>query len=89
MTLLDAARIRRAAVFSTAYIFEQPTRKVDKARDKVRADNDWTSQQVAQYPDRLVLLCHFVSHTPAGKHAAAANLASGASARGSGKRSQG
>ena len=57
ITLLDAAGIRRAAVLSTAYIFEQPTRKVDNARDKVRADNDWTSQQVAQYPDRLVGFC--------------------------------
>jgi predicted TIM-barrel fold metal-dependent hydrolase len=57
ITLLDAAGIRRAAVLSTAYIFEQPTRKVDNARDKVRADNDWTSQQVAQYPDRLIGFC--------------------------------
>src|SRR5688500_5655433 len=56
-TLLDAAGIRRAAVLSTAYIFEQPTRKVDNAYEKVRADNDWTSQQVAQYPDRLVGFC--------------------------------
>ena len=57
ITLLDAAGIRRAAVLSTAYIFEQPTRKVDNARDKVRAENDWTSQQVAQYPERLVGFC--------------------------------
>src|SRR5687767_11397952 len=57
VTLLDAAGIRRAAVLSTAYIFEQPTRKVDNAYEKVRADNDWTSQQVAQYPDRLVGFC--------------------------------
>jgi|SRR5687768_4368474 len=57
ITLLDAAGIRRAAVLSTAYIFEQPTRKVDNAYEKVRADNDWTSQQVAQYPDRLVGFC--------------------------------
>ena len=54
---LDAAGIKRAAVLSTAYIFEQPTRKVDDAAAKVRADNDWTSQQVAQYPDRLIGFC--------------------------------
>ena len=57
ISLLDAAGIRRAAVLSTAYIFEQPTRKVENAYEKVRADNDWTSQQVAQYPDRLVGFC--------------------------------
>lgn len=57
IALLDAAGIRRAAVLSTAYIFEQPTRKVENASDKVRADNAWTSQQVAMYPDRLVGFC--------------------------------
>jgi predicted TIM-barrel fold metal-dependent hydrolase len=54
---LDAAGIKRAAVLSTAYIFEQPTRKVENASRRSRADNDWTSQQVAQYPDRLVGFC--------------------------------
>ena len=54
---LDAAGIGRAAVLSTAYIFEQPTRKVENAYEKVRADNDWTSQQVAQFPDRLIGFC--------------------------------
>ena len=55
--LLDAAGIKRAAVLSTAYIWEQPTRNVDNASEKLRADNDWTSQQVAQYPDRLIGFC--------------------------------
>lgn len=54
---LDAAGIRRAVVLSTAYIFEQPTRKVENAREKVQADNNWTSQQVAMFPDRLVGFC--------------------------------
>src|SRR5687767_7680545 len=54
---LDAAGIKRAAVLSTAYIWEQPSRSVDNASGKVRADNDWTSQQVAQYPDRLIGFC--------------------------------
>jgi predicted TIM-barrel fold metal-dependent hydrolase len=57
VALLDAAGIKRAVVLSTAYIYEQPSRKIDNAADKVRADNDWTSQQVAQYPDRLVGFC--------------------------------
>jgi uncharacterized protein len=54
---LDAAGIQRAAVLSTAYIWEQPSRRVDNAPDKLRAENDWTSQQVAQFPDRLVGFC--------------------------------
>src|SRR6185436_17828957 len=57
VALLDAAAIKRAVVLSAAYIYEQPSRKIDDAADKVRADNDWTSQQVAQYPDRLVGFC--------------------------------
>src|SRR5688572_9773993 len=40
---LAAAGITRAVVLSTAYIFEQPSRKADAAADKVRRDNDWTS----------------------------------------------
>jgi predicted TIM-barrel fold metal-dependent hydrolase len=54
---LDAAGIRRAVVLSTAYIWSQPSRKVADDAAHVRADNDWTSQQVALYPDRLVGFC--------------------------------
>ena len=54
---LDAAGIKRALVLSTAYIFEQPSRKIDNAREKLVADNDWTAQQVAQFPDRLIGFC--------------------------------
>ena len=54
---LDAAGIRRAVVLSSAYIFEQPSRKADAAAGKLKRDNDWTSKQVAQFPDRLVGFC--------------------------------
>jgi uncharacterized protein len=54
---LDAAGIRRAVVLSTAYIFEQPSRKADAAAEKLRRENDWTSQQVAKFPDRLIGFC--------------------------------
>ena len=54
---LDAAGIKRAVVLSTAYIFEQPSRKADHAAEKLKRDNDWTSKQVAQFPDRLVGFC--------------------------------
>ena len=57
IALLDAAGIKRAVVLSTAYIWEQGTRNVDDAARKLRADNDWTSQQVAKYPDRLIGFC--------------------------------
>ncbi len=54
---LDAAGIRRAVVHSTAYINTQPSRKVENAYERVKADNDWTRNQVAQFPDRLVGFC--------------------------------
>jgi predicted TIM-barrel fold metal-dependent hydrolase len=54
---LDAAGIRRAVVLSTAYIFEQPSRKADHAAEKLRRDNEWTSRQVAAFPDRLIGFC--------------------------------
>src|SRR5580765_7384366 len=54
---LDAAGIKRAVVLSTAYIFEQPSRNVDGAAEKLKRDNDWTSKQVAQFPDRLIGFC--------------------------------
>ena len=54
---LDAAGIKRAVVLSTAYIFEQPSRKADHAAEKLKRDNDWTSTQVAQFPDRLIGFC--------------------------------
>ena len=57
IALLDAAGIKRAVVLSTAYIWEQGTRKVDNPAERLRADNDWTSQQVAKYPDRLIGFC--------------------------------
>jgi predicted TIM-barrel fold metal-dependent hydrolase len=54
---LDAAGIKRAVVLSSAYIFEQPSRHADRAEEKLKRDNDWTSKQVAQFPDRLIGFC--------------------------------
>ena len=54
---LDAAGIGRAVVLSAAYIFEQPSRKVDHSLEKIRRENDWTSREVAQFPDRLIGFC--------------------------------
>ena len=54
---LDAAGVKRAVVLSTAYVFEQPSRQADHAAEKLKRDNDWTSKQVAQFPDRLIGFC--------------------------------
>jgi predicted TIM-barrel fold metal-dependent hydrolase len=55
---LDAAGIARAAVLSTAYQFGNPNRPtVENEYAKVKAENDWTSRQVARYPGRLRGLC--------------------------------
>jgi predicted TIM-barrel fold metal-dependent hydrolase len=47
---LDDAGIRRGVVLSVAYWFRDDY-------EKVRAENDWTVQQVARFPDRLVAFC--------------------------------
>jgi uncharacterized protein len=57
VALLDAAGIRRALVLSVAYTWGSPNRSVENEYEKVKADNDWTSQQVAQFPDRLRGFC--------------------------------
>jgi predicted TIM-barrel fold metal-dependent hydrolase len=57
IALLDAARIRRAAVLSVAYMFGNPSRTVENEYEKVKAENDWTSQQVARFPNRLRGFC--------------------------------
>lgn len=58
IALLDEAGIRRAVVLSDAYYFDGPEVRPD-AYAKVRAENDWTANQVAMFPDRLVAACSF------------------------------
>lgn len=57
IALLDSAGIRRAAVLSLAYILGDPARSRADEYERVKAENDWTSQQVARFPDRLVGFC--------------------------------
>jgi uncharacterized protein len=59
VSLLDAARMRRAVVLSVAYMFGSPNRTVENEYDKVKAENDWTSEQVGLFPDRLIGFCSF------------------------------
>jgi uncharacterized protein len=56
--LLDQAGIRRAVVLSLAYQFGNPNRPpIEDEYAKVRAENDWTSKEVARFPDRLRGFC--------------------------------
>jgi predicted TIM-barrel fold metal-dependent hydrolase len=56
--LLDQAGIRRAVVLSLAYQFGNPNRRpIDDEYAKVRAENDWTSKEVARFPNRLRGFC--------------------------------
>lgn len=58
IALLDKAGIRRALVLSVAYLFGNPNRPpVENEYEKVQAENDWTSRQVALYPTRLRGFC--------------------------------
>lgn len=57
IALLDAAGIRRAAVLSVAYILGDPKGTAADEYEKVKAENDWTSGQVARFPERLVGFC--------------------------------
>jgi predicted TIM-barrel fold metal-dependent hydrolase len=58
IALLDAAGIRKAAVLSLAYMYGNPNRPpVEHEYDAVKAENDWTSAQVARHSDRLVGFC--------------------------------
>lgn len=54
---LDESGIRQATVLSTAYMFGRPDRNLADEYTLVRAENNWTAEQVALYPDRLVAFC--------------------------------
>jgi predicted TIM-barrel fold metal-dependent hydrolase len=60
VALLDAAGIQRALVLSMGYTWGKASRApVADEYEHVKAENDWTAQQVAQYPDRLRAFCSF------------------------------
>ena len=54
---LDTAGIRRGVVLSVAYTFADERKHVADEQAKVEAENNWTSNQVSLYPDRLVAFC--------------------------------
>src|SRR5918999_779180 len=59
VTLLDSAGIQRAAVLSVAYLYGSPRRTVEDEYAKVRAENDSTAAQAAEYAERLRAFCGF------------------------------
>jgi predicted TIM-barrel fold metal-dependent hydrolase len=60
IALLDSAGIQRALVLSVAYTWGKASRaSVDDEYQHVKAENDWTAQQVAKYPKRLRAFCSF------------------------------
>jgi predicted TIM-barrel fold metal-dependent hydrolase len=60
IALLDSAGIRHALVLSVAYTWGKASRApVANEYEHVKAENDWTAQQVAQFPDRLRAFCSF------------------------------
>ena len=60
IALLDSAGIRRALILSVAYTWGKASRAtVDNEYNHVKAENDWTAQQVSQYSNRLRAFCSF------------------------------
>jgi predicted TIM-barrel fold metal-dependent hydrolase len=56
--LLDAAGVRQAVILSLAYQYGNPNLPpIEDEYTKVKAENDWTAQQVALYPGRLWGFC--------------------------------
>jgi predicted TIM-barrel fold metal-dependent hydrolase len=55
---MDEAGIRRAVVLSIAYQLGNPRRpSIENEYARVRAENDWTREQAALYPEGLTAIC--------------------------------
>jgi predicted TIM-barrel fold metal-dependent hydrolase len=67
--MLDAAHIKRAVVLSVGYWFDSSTRPFVRSAAAMQAENTWTAEQAARFPDRLVAFC---SLNPVSDAAAAA-----------------
>ena len=56
---LDKAGIRRATLLATGYSFGRPGSEPPDEYAAVKAENDWTAAQAAQFPKRLMAFCGF------------------------------
>jgi predicted TIM-barrel fold metal-dependent hydrolase len=55
---MDAVGIRHSVVLSLAYQFGNPNRpRIENEYSLVKAESDWTAEQVEGYPDRLIGVC--------------------------------
>ncbi|MDQ2069017.1 amidohydrolase family protein [Natronospira bacteriovora] len=54
---LDRYGIHQAAILSLGYMYAIPEVAFDNEYDKVRRENDFTAEQAARHPDRLVAFC--------------------------------
>jgi predicted TIM-barrel fold metal-dependent hydrolase len=59
VALLDTAGIPRAVVHSLAYQLGSARNETSGEYDRVKAENDWTAEQAARFPDRLRAFCSF------------------------------
>lgn len=57
--MLDDAKIERAVVLSTAYLYGSASRSLPDEYERTRAMNDWVAAEAAKYPKRLVAFCGF------------------------------
>jgi predicted TIM-barrel fold metal-dependent hydrolase len=57
VAMLDAAQIKRAVVLSVGYWFDSPTRPSVRSAEAMQAENTWTAEQAARFPDRLIAFC--------------------------------
>jgi uncharacterized protein len=57
VALLDAARIEKAVVLSVAYWFDTPMLPLARSAEALHAENAWTADEAARFPDRLVAFC--------------------------------
>jgi uncharacterized protein len=57
VAMLDAAHIKRAVVLSVGYWFDSPFRPLVRSVEAVQAENAWTAEQAARFPDRLIAFC--------------------------------
>ena len=59
IALLDKAGIQRATILSTGFRYGRPGAESADEYNAVKAENDWTAAQAAQYPRRLIAFCGF------------------------------
>src|ERR1700733_13049857 len=58
---MDRAGIRRAVILSLAYPYGNPNRSpIEDESTQVKRENDWTRDQVKEYPGRLIAFCGLV-----------------------------